>query len=232
MKEFLLQIKKQLDGHFVGDFLHPNTGAWLIFSDTKLYEAGDSRRHIHAKLSAKYDTLISKKFFADKAISIDILLDINYNWKGHHEQVYNSKATLQLLADILSYAKNYHCTVGAYYPERKMFWSHKLQHKMYNNSNHWQVPALLDLAFGLILHAPRRHTSQLTNFLNHQLTIQKKRAIVIISDFLTMTTEQHMLIAQLEKFNEVFLFRVGIDKQFGKNYILPDLPIFSQKEIG
>ncbi|MEI8092161.1 MAG: DUF58 domain-containing protein [bacterium] len=81
----------------------------------RLYAPGDSAKTINWKTSAKHQQLYSNVYQQEKAISIDIFWDVNYNRNGKIQDKKNYEVVRAMMSDIILYAKTYGATLTITY---------------------------------------------------------------------------------------------------------------------
>ncbi|NOZ44528.1 MAG: DUF58 domain-containing protein [bacterium] len=216
MQEFILQIKKKIQGKYFSHFESIFKGSGIEVHDFRPYQTGDTPKSINRKLSAKQQQLFINLFQEEKSIDLDIFLDINYNRKGKFNQEINSRHALNLLSDILVYSQKYLLPVQLFYPQiqQKGFQLHyKKRDTKFTN-----IYQFLDTFPQLLNTIPRYYHTLLPAFLEYSIKHSKTRAIVIISDFLDLQPEKTRLLQQLNKDHKLILFQIPVHKYYGQNY--------------
>jgi uncharacterized protein (DUF58 family) len=117
--KFSLDPKKLIAGKYFGQFQSIFSGLGTEASDIRPYTQGDSARTINRKASAKQQQLYSNVYHQEKAIAIDILRDVNYNWNGKIQGKKNYESVRDMMSDIIFYAKTYGATLNIFTPQRK-----------------------------------------------------------------------------------------------------------------
>ena len=220
---FSLDPKKLIAGKYFGQF--QSIFSWLgtEVSDVRPYTPGDSAKTINWKTSAKHQQLYSNVYQQEKAIAIDIFLDVNYNRNGKMQDKKNYEVVRAMMSDIILYAKTYGATLTIFSPGRKSFFSFgsskKLQVKNIGK-NYEQAIALMTQIPDIAKSCSRIYHTYLSDFLGRISTNKKRRAIVVFSDFLALDTKQVKQFQQAKKEHVLVLFQLPVHKEMGQNYDL------------
>lgn len=232
MQKFVIKLKKRIQGKHFSEFESVFKGAGMDIDDFRTYSPGDSPKHINRKISAKLDQLFVNIFEQEKAIDLDIFLDINYNWRwtAANKDKPNSHIALELLWDILVYARKKLLPTKIYYPHTALFWATKLNELILNKELN-QAYVLLSRIPGILRKQKPKHTSILQDFIVHSKKNSKRRAIVIISDFLQIQEQDLRTLSYLHNEHSLHLFRLPVHAHYGQNYEFTPPPSFEGHNI-
>lgn len=101
MLKGFLKIKKLLGRRGSGNFGSLLHGSGVDLAENRAYVAGDEKRSINWKMSAKYDQLFVNLFHDEKMLDVHLCCDVNYNRKGE-----NSDLFLSFFAGLTEYFKS------------------------------------------------------------------------------------------------------------------------------
>ncbi len=212
MNKFELKFRKILSWKVFWDFLSFFKWDWIEFDDFRQYVPWDDIRAINWKLSWKYDELFVNLFKQQKDADIYIFFDINKNWLGHNWNYYVKDKIFEMFSELVLFAKKYKANI---------IWTYNEKDKI----KHYYIWKNFQNAYSFIKRTEKQlnnrsfyYYSWLSNFLDHQKKITKKRIIVIFSDFLAISEYEKKLIKQLQKHNEVLLFRFDLSDYQWINY--------------
>lgn len=114
---YRLDPKHLIPGKYFGQFQSIFSGLGTEMSDIRPYSPGDSAKTINWKVSARHQTLYSNVYHQEKAITADILRDINYNRKGQVEKKYSTDLVQEVMNDLVSSAKTYGIRLRIFFTE-------------------------------------------------------------------------------------------------------------------
>lgn len=185
------------------------------------YSAGDSASQINRKLSAKYQELYTNIFQQEKSLSLDILMDINYNRRGGKTS--NTEQVRVYAEDIISYCQHQQIGIQFFYPQQRFFGSPRLLDKLMKKNTD-EILSTLHEILDTVKKTNKWYGSVLSKFLvsavekKQSPSMTGRRAIVIFSDFLTIDEESKKLLHYLRQHHILFLFQLPIDQHQGQNY--------------
>ncbi len=214
-KRFSIKLTKPIVGKRFGAFQSIMKWSGTEKVDMRKYSSGDSSSYINRKLSAKYQQLYTNIFQQEKSLTLDLLLDINYNWRGGEYP--NRKQVLAYTEDIVSYCQHQQINIRFFRPRTNFWWTAKLQEKDMKKYSREVITTLHDI-LAWVKTTKKLYQSCLQNFLEQAVKEKNKRAIVIFSDFLIMNDEVKKLLHYLKKQHILFLFQLPIDLEQGQNY--------------
>lgn len=216
---FNLDPKKLIAGKYFGQFQSIFSGLGTEVSDVRPYTPGDSAKTINWKTSAKHQQLYSNVYQQEKAIAIDIFLDVNYNRNGKMQGKKNYETVCTMLSDIILYAKTYGATLTLLYPETsgRLRKSTKLRELVVGKNYEKAISLMMKLS-DIVKKQPTKYQTYLSEFLGCISTNKKKRAIVVFSDFLALDAKQVKQFQQIKKELVLVLFQLPVNKEMGQNY--------------
>ncbi len=212
MRKFEFKFRKILSWKVFWDFLSYFKWDWIEFDDFRPYIAGDDVRSINWKLTAKYDSLFINLFKQQKDSEIHILFDINRNWNWYDWNKYTKEKIYELFSDLLIFSNKFKANIIWYYPYKNDLKLNKIS----NNFAAWYW--FIKRIDWLLEKQSYFYSSSISEFLKIQKKLRKKRIIIIVSDFLSLSWNDVKILNILKKYNEVLLFRFSIAKIEGLNY--------------
>lgn len=216
---FNLDPKKLIAGKYFGQFQSIFSWLWTEVSDVRPYTPGDSAKTINWKTSAKHQQLYSNVYQQEKAIAIDIFLDVNYNRNGKIQGKKNVEVVREMFSDIILYAKTYGATLTLLYPETsgRLRKSTKLRELIVGKNYEKAISLMMKLS-DIVKKQPTKYHTYLAEFLGRIATNKKRRAIVVFSDFLALHEKQVKQFQHIKKEHVLVLFQLPINKDMGQNY--------------
>lgn len=231
MTHFSLHPKRPIAWTYFGQFQSIFSGIGSEMNDVRPYTPGDSAKTINRKTSAKHQELYSTVYHQEKAISIDVLRDINYNWSWAVENKLQSERVHEVMTELLQYATRYGGLLNIFFPETRFWWfgPSRLQ-KLGIWKDYNKAQTLIKQTTALCKTTRKSYQTIVSSFLQEMAKNKKRRALVIFSDFLGLETADMHRLQQMKKEHALVLFRLPIDLQLGQNYDVTSLPedIFAQ----
>lgn len=216
---FSLDPKKLIAGKYFGQFQSIFSGLGTEATDVRPYTPGDSAKTINWKTSAKHQQLYSNVYQQEKAIAIDIFLDVNYNRNGKIQGKRNVDVVRDMFSDIILYAKTYGATLTLLYPETsgRLRKSTKLREIPVGKNYEKAIDLMIKLS-DIVKKQPVKYQTYLAYFLGRISTNKRRRAIVVFSDFLALDAKQVKQFQQAKKEHVLVLFQLPVNKEMGQNY--------------
>ena len=211
--EFELLAQSIVEGFISGMHKSPFHGFSAEFAEHKIYNSGDSTRHIDWKLFAKTDKLYTKRYDEETNMRCHIIIDQSSsmyypNKKEHPKLVYN-KAEFSALASavLLQILKKQRDAAGlSLYDDNHSFYAPEK-----GNERHFQM--LLNTLETLALSKPKALKTQTYEVL-HQIAEQlhRRSMIILFTDMFQSSRDSKELFEALRhlKYNkhELILFHV------------------------
>ncbi|MBS8121616.1 DUF58 domain-containing protein [Candidatus Vampirococcus lugosii] len=220
MNIFEYKFKKLLSGKILGDFNSYFKGDGIELQDTKTYTVGDDIRHINWKLSSKSKDLIVNLYKQPKEAEILVFFDINKNWSGYNGKYVVKEKIFSIFEQLLFFSRKYKSNiVVSYFSGNKINYKkignniglgRKVKNLIYGNIPRYKVFSFPNFGF--------KYTSKLSDFLLKEKGNNKKRIIIIFSDFLLLSDNDKKIIKYLQYKNELILFRFSLSNLEGLNY--------------
>lgn len=208
--ELFIKLRKRLSGRYAGQFRSTLQWSGIIIADSRKYVAGDSKKFINWKQSAKHNDLYVSLLEQDSDVQVDVFCDVNYNWQWAIDYP-NGDKVFAYLADLVLFAHGKGMGLSVYYPHEGLRCT-----KVSRIDDRYQVQESLS---AVIRHQIPRYKTDVSWFLHAMVQTKKKRVILIISDFLAVSDDDVRHIARLQKDHQVLCVRVGVDQLEGVNYI-------------
>lgn len=216
---FSLDPKKLIAGKYFGQFQSIFSGLGTEVSDVRPYTPGDSAKTINWKTTAKHQQLYSNVYQQEKAIAIDIFLDVNYNRNGKMQGKRNMDVVRDMFSDIILYAKTYGATLTILYPETSgRLWKSTKLRELVVGKNYEQAIDLMIKLSDIVKKQPTKYQTHISEFLSRISTNKRRRAIVVFSDFLALDEKQVKQFQQAKKEHVLVLFQLPVNKEMGQNY--------------
>lgn len=217
------KLKKLLLWKYYWEFKNLFKWTGIEIQDFKQYQIWDDTRHINWKISSKYDELFVNVIWHHKDATIDVFFDINRNWLWWNIQT-NKDKVFELFTDIFVYSKKYWANINSYfYLDSKISYQ-----KIKKESDVFLLFSLIDKQ---LKKSAYNYFSNLARFLNNQKNISKRHVIIIFSDFLGINEMIVKTIKTLNIKNEIFLFKLNIEKIQWINYDLFDIVLENNYNI-
>lgn len=210
ISELFIKLRKRLSGRYAGQFRSNLQGSGIEVSDSRKYAAGDAKKFINRKQSAKHNDLYVSLLEQDSDVQVDVFCDVNYNWQWGVDQV-NSDKIFAYLADLVLFAHGQGMRLIVYYPVDG------LKSSLVSHLDDW-YGVQESLSALVALQKPLYHSS-LSLFLDQMVQTKKRRVILVVADFLSVSPTDSDRLRWLEKDHQVLCVRIGIDRLEGLNYI-------------
>lgn len=212
MKKFFIKFKKLVEGKYFSNFESVFKWGGLEVADNRKYVPWDSYRYINWKLTAKHDELFVDLFHQEREIELDVFFDINYNWKWWIDMP-NWEIISEYFSDMIVYCRKNGISLKVFYPERNKI------NKVHIGKDMTIAYKFIDTIWRLTkkILLPKYH-SNLSEFLAQAKNMQKRRAIVIFSDFLDLSNNDKNLLNWFDQEHALYLMRIPINTLEGQNY--------------
>jgi len=227
--EFL--AKQLVEGFITGLHQSPYHGFSVEFSEHRLYNSGESTRHIDWKVFARTDKLFVKRYEEETNLRCHLLLDISPSM--YYPVETNGKITFSALcaAAIAVILQKQRDAVGL------VTFSEKVEAQTPVKSTTSHVHALM-LLLQQLLTKPATSKSTDVAAVIHQIAqqIQKRSLVIIFSDMMSRNEDTAGLLAALQHLkhrnHEVLLFHVT-DKKTEEQFEFAERPyVFVDIETG
>ncbi len=220
-----LLAKQIVEGFLIGLHRSPYHGFSVEFAEHRLYNKGESTKHIDWKLFARSDKLFVKQFEEETNLRAHIVLDTSSSMLFPYQQKHQSKLSYSVLcaSALIHLLRNQRDAVGL------CTFSDKIEEL---------TPAKLSTAHAQLLYATlnkvyhqeeigKNRQTKISNTL-HQLaeSLHKRSLVIIFSDFIGDESPLEILESlQHLRFNkhEVLLFSIR-DKQFENEFDFANRP--------
>ena len=202
-----LLAKQLVEGFITGLHKSPYHGFSVEFAEHRLYNYGESTRHIDWKVFAKTDRLYTKRYEEETNLRCAIVLDNSSSM--YYPQPNNGKIKFAILASAaLAYLlQKQRDAVGLFTFSDKI----ELQTEIKSTSTH--VHKLMLELQRLLQHTEQRKKTNVADVL-HQIAekVHKRSLVIIFSDMLQSTDDQEEVFSALQHLkhnkHEVLLFHV------------------------
>lgn len=227
--EFL--AKQLVEGFITGLHQSPYHGFSVEFSEHRLYNSGESTRHIDWKVFARTDKLFVKRYEEETNLRCHILLDVSPSM--YYPIDTNGKLTFSALcaASIATILQKQRDAVGL------VTFSDKVETQTPVRSTSSHVHTILLQLQQLLSKEPSGKSTNVADVI-HQIAqqIQKRSLVIIFSDMLGRGDDTTDLLAALQHLkhrnHEVLLFYVT-DKKTEEQFEFPERPyVFVDIESG
>ena len=189
-------LKKPLPGQRYGQLQSLLTGGGVHFHDPRRYQAGDARKHINRKLSAKHQHRYVNTQEHERMSELSLLLDINANRRGGGKQPWTNIISAWL-ADLALVTQSYHTKVYVSFP------THTGKLTTYTLQNLSQWGTCIEEILQSINAVPHEYQTALPDYQMQCAHFTKQRLFVLVSDFLDQEVqapvvaffeEKHMVV--------------------------------------
>ena len=205
-----IKLRKRLSGRYAGQFRSNLQWSGIEIADSRKYAAGDAKKFINRKQSAKHNDLYVSLLEQDSDVQVDVFCDVNYNWTWGIDQI-NSEKVFAYLADLVLFAHGQGMRLVVYYPHNG------LVSIPVNRLDDWYgVQQSID---SIVSTQKPIHQSSLWLFLDQMVQIKKRRVILLISDFLAVSASDRDRLRWLGKDHQVLCARVEVSLLEGMNYM-------------
>jgi uncharacterized protein (DUF58 family) len=214
ISELFIKLRKRLSGSYAGQFRSNLQWSGIEIADSRKYTAGDAKKFINRKQSAKHNDLYVSLLDQDSDVQVDVFCDINYNWQWGIDQP-NSDKVFAYLADLVLFAHGQGMRLVVYYPHDG------LKSLPVVRLDDWY--GIQQSLYSLVSLQKPIYQSSLSLFLDQMVQTKKRRVILVVSDFLSLSPTDRDRLRWLEKDHQVLCVRIGIDRWEGINYIGSDI---------
>ncbi|MCP2044465.1 DUF58 domain-containing protein [Pontibacter sp. HSC-36F09] len=227
--EFL--AKQLVEGFITGLHQSPYHGFSVEFSEHRLYNSGESTRHIDWKVYARTDKLFVKRFEEETNLRCHILLDVSPSMYYPVEN--NGKLTFSILcaAALATLLRKQRDAVGL------VTFADSIRHQTPVRSTASHLHTLLLLLQKQLEEAPTRAQTDVASVI-HQIAqqIPKRSLVVILSDMLGQHENSDAIFAALQHLkhqkHEVLIFHV-MDRRTEEEFDFAERPyVFVDVETG
>ncbi|WP_299821350.1 DUF58 domain-containing protein [uncultured Pontibacter sp.] len=227
--EFL--AKQLVEGFITGLHQSPYHGFSVEFSEHRLYNSGESTRHIDWKVFARTDKLFVKRYEEETNLRCHILLDVSPSM--YYPADNNGKLTFAVLcaAALATLLRRQRDAIGLVTFSDKI----ELQTPVKSTASHLHTLLLL-LQKQLELPPTAKDTN--VSEVVHQIAqqIQKRSLVIIFSDMLSKLDDNEKIFAALQHLkhqkHEVLIFHV-MDRKTEEDFDFAERPyIFMDSETG
>ncbi len=205
------KLQKRLAGQRYGSLQSIFKGQGVSISDTRRYQPGDHIASVNWKQTAKHDQLYINEYEAERSAQVYLFCDINANRSQWIDQS-NRVLIRSLLADYILFAQQ----------------ENLLTTWIIDTNNHLSFEKLPDQSARMRRYATveqhvaqeqnTRYKSCLSDFLTYAKTVTKRCVYVIISDFLSLSTQEREILQRLDGKNIVVSVRVPVDLNIWNEY--------------
>lgn len=222
--KFLIKIKKLISWKYFSAFESIFKWSWLEITDARKYSPGDPYKYINRKNTAKHSELWTSIFQQEKDITLDVFFDVNYNRKSG-DDIKNREKVIEFRTDIIVY-----CTKNGI--RMKIFYVETVRFRLQNLMPEWQAKIrcidvgkhtekayqFIDTLNKLVRHTPKRYQSWLDKFIQIAKENKKRRAMVIFSDFLEVSSTDKNVLEYFAREHFLALIKIPVNKLQGQNY--------------
>jgi len=207
ISQLFIKLRKRLSWSYAGQFRSMLKGAGVELVDTRKYVAGDAKKFVNWKQSAKHNDLYVSLFAQEKDVQVDLFCDVNYNRSSRFVQ----DILWDMLADLV--------VTGLVDGMRLM---------VYTLADNWRVWSIRQWSDWYVAQADlwllideqgSEYHSWLSAFLHRMGHHTKKRVICVVSDFLALSDLEVQRLLALAVDHHLVLLRVRVDPHEGVNYI-------------
>ena len=204
-----LLAKQVVEGFITGLHKSPFHGFSVEFAEHRIYNRGESTRHIDWKLFGRTEKMFTKKYEEETNLRCQIVLDISSSMYFPKESISKLEFSMYAAASIIELLKRQRDAVGLSLFHRELILH---THAKSNVAHHRYLYAELEKHFHLYDERIKQETN--THKLLHEIAeLTHKRSLVIIfSDFIDDPTKLDALFEGLQHLrhnkHEVILFHV------------------------
>lgn len=214
--------KQMVEGFITGLHKSPYHGFSVEFAEHRLYNTGESTRHIDWKVYAKTDRLYTKRYEEETNLRCQILID-NSSSMYYPEKTYGKIRFSIMAAACLAYMlQKQRDAVGISTFSEEIEWQSPVKSTPSHIHN---LFVKLQQLFEQVPHYKKTSAAQVI----HQIAdkIHKRSLVIIFSDMLENTSQQEELFSALQHLkhnqHEVLLFHV-IDEKTELNFEFAERP--------
>ncbi len=186
------KLRKRLTGERYGSLETLFKGQGVAVSDSRRYQPGDQKATINRKQTAKRDQLYVNEYEAERTATVDLFLDINAN-RATGVNATNRSLARDFLADYMVFAIEYGLITTGYlskhndiFPKR-LWWERDFMER-YN-----------DIERDVMTTSKDSYSSSLSIFLQYEKTLTKRRVVIIVADFLALSTSDQAILQWLNQ---------------------------------
>lgn len=220
--EFL--AKQAVEGFIIGLHKSPYHGFSVEFAEHRLYNQGESTRHIDWKLAARTDKLFVKQFEEETNLRCQIVIDNSSSMYYGNGKISKIQYAIVAAASLIELMKKQRDAVGLHLFSDEVTLSTESKSSL---AHHQYLMASLED----ILHEYDAEKVRTTNLIEnlHQLaeTVNRRSLVMIFTDLLADPTQMNDFFEALQhlRFNkhEVILFHVT-DKKSESDFELENRP--------
>ncbi|KAA3651302.1 MAG: DUF58 domain-containing protein [Bacteroidetes bacterium] len=221
-----LLAKQVVEGFITGLHKSPFHGFSVEFAEHRLYNTGESTRHLDWKLFAKTDKLFVKRYEEETNLRCRVILDISSSMyfpeeleKGQHNKMFFSVYAAAALVELLKKQRDAY-GLSLFSQEVELHTEAK------SNSAHQRL-IFAELEKLLEKEIPNKRTSAVEALHSISDRIHKRSLVVIFSDMLDNSEREDDLISALQHLkhnkHEVILFHV-VDNSKELNFEFENRP--------
>ncbi|MBW7866860.1 MAG: DUF58 domain-containing protein [Brumimicrobium sp.] len=220
-----LLAKQVVEGFITGMHKSPFHGFSVEFAEHRLYNAGESTKHVDWKLFARSDKLFTKKYEEETNLRCQFVLDASSSMYFQYDKNWSKlKYSIYAIASLMEILKRQRDAVGL------SVFTNKLDvHTENKSSNVHQRMVLAELEKRLTKYEPKEaKPTEMVQVLHDIAELTHRRSLIVIfSDMLEDPNNQQGLFEALQhlKYNkhEVILFHV-VDQQREVDFQLENRP--------
>lgn len=220
-----LLAKQVVEGFITGIHKSPFHGFSVEFAEHRLYNAGESTKHVDWKLFARSDKLFTKKYEEETNLRCQFVLDASSSMYFQYDKNWSKlKYSIYAIASLMEILKRQRDAVGL------SVFTNKLDvHTENKSSNVHQRMVLAELEKRLTKYEPKEaKPTEMVQVLHDIAELTHRRSLIVIfSDMLEDPNNQQGLFEALQhlKYNkhEVILFHV-VDQQREVDFQLENRP--------
>jgi uncharacterized protein (DUF58 family) len=221
-----LLAKQVVEGFITGLHKSPFHGFSVEFAEHRLYNSGESTKHLDWKLYAKTDKLFVKRYEEETNLRCQIIIDISNSMffpieKNQHHKLHFSIHAAAALIELLKHQRD---AIGL------TLFDHEIQKHFPSNSNPTQLKLIYHELEEYLSKSPNKEqaTTDTAKTLHQIAEIIHKRSLVIIfSDMFESPNHLESIFSALQhlkyKKHDVVLFHV-IDKQHEVDFEFENRP--------
>lgn len=178
------------------------------------YAWGDPFKYINRKQTAKHSELYTSLFQQEKDIRLDAFFDVNYNWKGG----INLEKVCEFFADMIVYCKKNWARVRIFYPHYSRWSSQAIIKEIAVDKHRERAYQWLGQLQNSLRRIAKSYRTALPQFLNLAKMNNKKRALVIFSDFLDVNESERHLLKHFDIEHSLWLIQIPVSLSEWQNY--------------
>jgi len=210
--KFLIKMKRLISWKYFSTFQSIFKWPGLEITDVRRYASGDPLKYINRKTSAKHNELYTSLFQQEKEITLDVFFDINYNWRDNLEKV------IEFFWDMIVYCQKNGIKVHLFYSTGWLLSSEVDIHAIAVEKHRERAYQFVDTLISTTKKTAKKYQSGLSKFLELAKNSKKRRAIVILSDFLDVEEKDRASIKYFTNEHSLSLVRIPVDHDEWQNY--------------